>query len=203
MTKKILQMAIVLILSLNLTPLASAEETDPTLISDLVYNKETHTLTGKTAPDATVSLADIVGTIPVDEEGNFSVPIPDNLETTTINIMDVINDKSADVNFDFITGEIATQEPAAAPPTSESESTSSSSSAPTSQSVTENQQESSPKKDTSLLFWLLILVVIIILTILGLFLYHRKKRQLREEKERARKKTKRSRRRKRRKKSTH
>ena len=176
-----------------------AEDTKEPLISDLVYDKENHVLTGKTVPNANVSLADIVATITADEEGHFSIPIPDDLEKTTITIMDFLNDQSTDVNYNFVAQTIDTTEEHVV-----SQSTtipSSQSSSTQTQAVANKQEPDNPsQKESSVVIWVVVLVIIVILTILGIFLVNKQKAE-KQQAELIQSKKTRSGRRKRRKKS--
>ncbi len=176
-----------------------AEDTKESLISDLVYDKENHVLTGKTVPNANVSLADIVATITADEEGHFSIPIPDDLEKTTITIMDFLNDQSTDVNYNFVAQTIDTTEEHVV-----SQSTtipSSQSSSTQTQAVANKQEPDKPsQKASSVVIWVVVLVIIVILTILGIFLVNKQKAE-KQQAELIQSKKNRSGRRKRRKKS--
>lgn len=180
--KKILKILIVMALALlslsGFGHQAFAEDAKDPLFSDLVYDKDAHILTGKTVPNANISLADIVATITADEEGNFSVPIPEDLKKTTITIMDFLNDQSTDINYDFLTGTIDTTEEhveSQSPATSVSQSSSSSSSAPTQVSTDKPTTTEPPQNESSVLIWVVVLVVIVILTILAIFLVNKRK----------------------------
>lgn len=177
MRKKYIRMLLILglfCLGLSSVTQTAVAEEDTSLISELFYDKDNHVLTGKTVPNANISLADIVATISADDDGNFSVPIPEELEKTTITIMDFLNDQSTDINYDFVAATVATEEPVAqstANGASQASSTTQSSQK-TANSVT---QTDPPKKEGSLLIWVVVLVVIVVLTILVIFLFNKRK----------------------------
>lgn len=176
--KKLLNVFMVTILVFlglsNFSQIGLADNTTETLISDLVYDKESRVLSGKTVPNANVSLADIVAMITADDEGNFSVPIPEDLQKTTITIMDFLNDQSTDINYNFVAETIDTTAEHIEPQTTESSV--SRNSLPTQVSSVENKVDT-PQKDSSVLIWVIALVVIVILTILGIFLFNKQKKQ--------------------------
>jgi len=90
----------------NVVPAEKTNSDNPDLLESLEYNKEQHIIKGKTKPDANVFLVDTAISVPADEEGNFEFPVPDDITTGTINIMDAINNQTLNIQFDFANGKI-------------------------------------------------------------------------------------------------
>ena len=156
---------------------------DKDLIQELNYNREERVLTGRTAPSANVSFTELVADVVADEEGHFSLPIPEDLKITQIRVDDYIGDRYGVVDYDFERGAVAE----AVQSTSSQAETMSTSTQEIIQSTTTNEPVSlttetssaavvtSPaktKQSYASLFWLLLGVIVVAALASGGFYYY-------------------------------
>lgn len=195
--KKIQKLVVIGLISclwLLSSPLTTyGEEAKEPLVTDLSFDKESRILSGKTLPDVNISLADIVGSIPVAADGSFEIEVPEGIDKTTIAFADFINDQSTDIDYDFVIGD--SYDPTAASSvkdTSENNLTTSSSNAnqketgvsgSPEQPASSKEEPNSPAKKltTPMLLAIIALIILIILTILTLVLFARKKEKAAKE----------------------
>ena len=195
--KKIQKLVVIGLISclwLLSSPLTTyGEEAKEPLVTDLSFDKKSRILSGKTLPDVNISLADIVGSIPVAADGSFEIEVPEGIDKTTIAFSDFINDQSTDIDYDFVIGD--SYDPTAASSvndTSANNLTTSSSNAnqketgvsgSPEQPASSKAEPNSPAKKltTPMLLAIIALIILIILTILTLVLFARKKEKAAKE----------------------
>lgn len=192
--QKLVVLGLISCLWLISSPLTTyGEEAKKPLVTDLNFNKESRILSGKTLPDVNISLADIVGSIPVAADGSFEIEVPEGIDQTTIAFADFINDQSTDIDYDFVIGDSYDPTAASSVGNSSADSLATSSSkssqnelvesSSTKQLASSKTEPNSPanKLTTPMLLAIIALIILIMLTILTLVLFTRKREKAAKE----------------------
>lgn len=180
-------------------------------VEDLSFDKNTRILTGKTSNTANIYLHSQINHILPNEEGIFSIYIPDGTERDTIEIYDFLVDQTLSFDYDFVNDMIlpdstaetngvnntseATSQSTETTPSSESQAASMSSHQASDEQIsstesstlgtTSNNVTPDETNKSSGNYLLVILAFVILLAIAGIFFVNHKKQQPKHKKNRS------------------
>lgn len=80
------------------------QETNQLKIEDLTFNTQTRVLSGKTNPHTNIYLNNLAEYFSADENGQFSVTVPETISETKLIFLDALTNQSLDFDYSFKKG---------------------------------------------------------------------------------------------------